>query len=63
MRENDIAKIVVNAAFKVHKNLGPGLLESNYQACLVYELNKGGLMVDVVALMRVIYEEVKLDCG
>lgn len=63
MRENDIAKIVLNAAFNVHKNLGLGLLESTYQVRLVYELNKVGLMVEVEAPLPVIYEEVKLDFG
>lgn len=63
MYENTIAGIVVNAALQVHRNLGPGLLESTYQACLAYELNKLGLQVEEAAAMPVIYEEVKLDCG
>ena len=40
-----IAKIIVNSAFKVHKELGPGLLEKVYEACLVYEITKAGLEV------------------
>lgn len=40
MNENEIAKVVVDAAFKIHKQVGPGLLESAYQAFLVYELKK-----------------------
>lgn len=63
MYENTIAGIVVNAALQVHRNLGPGLLESTYQACLAYELNRLGLQVEEEAAMPVIYEEVKLDCG
>lgn len=43
MTENEIAKIIVNAAFNVHVNLGPGLLESAYEACLIYELSCAGL--------------------
>jgi GxxExxY protein len=40
MTENELSKIVVNCAYKVHKSLGPGLLESAYEECLFYELNK-----------------------
>ena len=46
MTENEIAKIVVNAAFQVHKRLGPGLLESVHETVLVYELKKRGLKVE-----------------
>ena len=45
MTENSIATLVVDAAFKIHKTLGPGLLESVYQATLSYELQKRGLSV------------------
>jgi len=44
--ENDIAKIVVDCALNVHKKLGPGLLESSYEACLSYELIKSNLFVE-----------------
>jgi len=44
MTENEISKIVLDCAMKVHTNLGPGLLESAYQECLHYEINKRGLM-------------------
>ena len=47
MNENDISRIVLNSAIKIHKVLGPGLLESAYQACLAYELKKSGLDVEV----------------
>ena len=46
MTENEISKIVVNSAYKVHKALGPGLMESVYQKCLVYELTKSGLKIE-----------------
>ncbi len=45
MTENEISKIIFNCSLKVHKTLGPGLLESSYEECLFYELNKSGLNV------------------
>ncbi|WP_231866950.1 GxxExxY protein, partial [Anabaena sp. 4-3] len=45
MTENEIAKVVVDAAYKVHTTLGPGLLESVYEAVLAYELERRGLWV------------------
>ena len=46
MTENELSRIVFDAALKVHQNLGPGLLESAYEECLFYELNKTGLKVE-----------------
>lgn len=63
MNENEISKIVLDCAFKVHSALGPGLLESAYRECLAYELIKKGLSVEKEKAMPLIYEEVKLDCG
>lgn len=63
MRENDISKKIIGAAIKVHKELGPGLLESAYQACLFYELVQLGLKVEREKALPVVYEEVELDCG
>ncbi|MBN2600730.1 MAG: GxxExxY protein [Candidatus Marinimicrobia bacterium] len=63
MMENEISKTVVNCAFKVHKSLGPGLLESAYEECLFYELKKEGLTVEKQKPLPLIYEEVKLDIG
>ncbi len=54
---------VVDAAFKIHRIFGPGLLESAYQACLAYELRKRGLKVEVEIPVPLVYEEVKLDVG
>jgi GxxExxY protein len=48
---------------KVHKNLGPGLLESSYEECLSYEINKLGIKVEKQKALPLIYEEVKLDIG
>ena len=54
---------ILKCAFKVHSKLGPGLLESAYQACLKYELEKEGLMVAAEVPVSLIYEEIKLECG
>jgi GxxExxY protein len=63
MNENEIAKIVVDLCIKIHKILGPGLLESVYEEVLVYELRKLGLVVLRQEGIPVIYESVKLDIG
>lgn len=63
MHENEISKIVVDCALTVHKTLGPGLLESVYQAGLAYELTKRGLTISVERGIPVNYNEVKLDLG
>lgn len=63
MTDNQITEIIIGCAIKVHKNLGPGLLESAYQECLFYELKKAGLLVEKEKPLPLIYEEVKLDCG
>lgn len=63
MTENDIAYKVIGLAIDVHNSLGPGLLESAYQECLFYKINKEGLKVEKEKAMPLIYEEVKLDCG
>ena len=56
MHENDIAKIIVDAAFKVHKTLGPGLLESVYETVLAHEIEKRGLAVERQKRIPVTYE-------
>lgn len=63
MTENEIAQQVVDAAFKIHSKLGPGLLESSYQAILVYELQKRGLLVEAEKPVPVTYESIHLDIG
>ncbi len=63
MNENEIAQQIVDAAYKIHSALGPGLLESTYQAVLVYELQKRGLKIEAEKPMPVIYESVQLDIG
>ncbi len=63
MTENQISKIILDCAFKVHTNLGPGLLENTYKECLLYELIKADLQVQKEKPIPLIYEEIKLDCG
>ena len=63
MKINAVTQAIIGAAIKVHRTLGPGLLESAYEACLAYELEKLGLRVERQKPVPVIYEEVKLDCG
>ena len=59
-RKEKIAKIIVNSAFKVHKNLGPGLLERVYEVCLAYEIEKAGLNVQSQIDVPIIYDGVTL---
>ena len=63
MTENELSKIVFDAGIKVHKALGPGLLESAYEECLFYELKKNDLFVEKQKALPLIYEDVKLDVG
>jgi GxxExxY protein len=61
--ENEIAKMVLDAAFKVHTNLGPGLLESVYEAVLAYELTKCGVMAQRQVPIPIRYEELSFEEG
>ena len=63
MTENELSRIVFDCALKVHKHLGPGLLESAYEECLFYELKKTGLDVQKQKPLPLVYEEVRLDVG
>lgn len=63
MTENEISRIVFDSALKVHKSLGPGLLESAYEECLVYELRKHDLIVAKQKPLPLVYEEIKLEIG
>jgi GxxExxY protein len=60
---NDVSGDVVDAAIKVHKVLGPGLLESAYKACMAYELRKRGRKVATEVGLPLKYEEVELEVG
>jgi GxxExxY protein len=63
MTENEISKILVNVFLKIHKALGPGLLESVYEAVVCYELDKLGIKYKRQADIPVYYEKVKMDIG
>lgn len=63
MRENAIGETILGCAIKVHTALGPGLLESTYEACLVHELTKAGLKVERQVALPVVYDGVILDAG
>lgn len=60
---NDITEAVIGAAIVVYKELGPGLLESAYEACLAYELAEKGLKIERQKGLPLRYREVLLDCG
>ena len=62
MTENDIAREIVSAAFKIHTELGPGLLASVYESTLAYELERRGLQVSQHPV-PVVYEEVRMEMG
>jgi GxxExxY protein len=63
VRINRISRMVVDAAMKVHSVLGPGLLESAYEACLAHELRQMGLRVETQVPLPLVYEGVKLEVG
>jgi len=58
-----VAHEIVDGAFKVHSQLGPGLLESVYEECLAFELTRRGLLVERQVLVPIIYDGVRLDAG
>ncbi|MCK4392609.1 GxxExxY protein [Candidatus Bipolaricaulota bacterium] len=63
MKLTKLTQEIIGAAMKVHSTLGPGLLESAYEACLEYELKQRGFRVERQKALPVVYENVKLDCG
>ena len=63
MELNEISEKIIGAAIQVHRTLGPGLLESTYEACLKYELEKRGLKVQSQVGLPVIYDGIKIDLG
>jgi GxxExxY protein len=63
METDQITEKIIGCAINVHKCLGPGLLESAYEECMVFELKKEGLKVERQKPIPVIYKEIKLDCG
>jgi GxxExxY protein len=63
MELNEITKIIIGCAIEVHRILGPGLLESAYEECLIYELIKKGLNIERQRSVPVVYKDIKLDYG
>ena len=63
MTENEVARKIVDAAFKVHTTLGPGLLESVYESVLAYELDKRGLQIERQRAIPVTYDAVSFEEG
>ena len=63
MRFFDLTPEIITAAIKIHRKLGPGLLESAYEACLAHELQQAGMRVERQKPVPLIYDSVKLDCG
>lgn len=63
MTENEISFVVIGNAIKIHKQLGPGLLESVYENALAYELKTSGLFVEQQLALPMIYNEIKMECG
>jgi len=63
MEIEEVARQIVDSAIRVHRALGPGLLESAYQICLAYELKKRGLRVECEIPFPVIYDDIEIDAG
>lgn len=61
--EQDISRIVVDAAYNVHKTLGAGLLESAYEQCLAYELTKRGLSIECQKPLPIVYGDLRIEAG
>ena len=63
MEINQITEKIIGCAIEVHKNLGPGLLESAYVECLLFELRNTGLKAERQIAVPVVYKDIKLGCG
>ena len=63
MTINNLTRSIIGSAIEVHKELGPGLLESTYEACLFYELNQKGLFVEKQKTLPVKYKGIELEIG
>ncbi len=63
MSAHEVSHGIIKAALKVHSGLGPGLLESAYQACLAHELRKAGFKVQTEVMLPVVYDGIELDVG
>jgi GxxExxY protein len=63
MKFDALSHLVIGCALEVHKELGPGLLESTYEQCLAHELSKAGIPFKLQQPVSVCYKEVQIDCG
>jgi len=63
MKENEISGEIIRLAIEIHKELGPGLLESAYKECLFYKIKNAGHKVEKEKAMPLVFKDVKLDCG
>jgi len=63
MEINDLTKTIIGAAIEVHRTLGPGLLESTYEACLFYELEQMGLFIERQVELPVKYKNIRMEIG
>ena len=63
MDENALSNTIIGAAIEVHKQLGPGLLESAYEECLAYELGQRQIAFERQKPVPVVYKDIHLDCG
>jgi GxxExxY protein len=63
MRSSDLTAEIISAAIKIHRRLGPGLLESAYEACIAHELQLAGMRVERQKPVPLFYDTVKLECG
>lgn len=63
MNDNELTELIIGCAIRVHRQLGPGLLESVYEECLVHELCKAGLSVERQPIMPVVYDGLRMDSG
>jgi GxxExxY protein len=61
--DKELTEKIIGAAIEVHRSLGPGLLESAYEACLIYELSLRGLRIEYQKPLPITYKHVILDCG
>ena len=63
MSEDELSNQIIGLALKIHRRLGPGLLESAYQECLLYELLKSDILTEKQKALPLVYDDVKLECG
>lgn len=63
MNENELSRIAISSALKIHQSLGPGLLESAYKECMYYELKKNGLYVEKEKPVPLLYDQLHLGIG